>query len=172
MAQDGNPPVNLPFWARRPAPRAKRFYDLEVLPQYAQRGGHARASVIAALPVDEQHAIVTRLTVERVRAMARRKGKPDPIFVEAVLKPLPGGGFVVEDGPEVPLRPEWGGDTIEAALLEAKRAKLKDHLYIANLKLAQTAEKHRRKLEALGYTVTMGEAGVEIKSPAKAKRKA
>jgi hypothetical protein len=141
------------------------------LPQYAQRGGHARASVIAALPADEQRAIVTRLTVERVRAMARRKGKPEPIFVEARVKPLPGGGFIVEDGPEVPLRPEFGGDgrTFEDALREAKAAKPKDHVHIASLQLAIIAEKHRKRLEALGYTITMGEDGVKITPPAKAR---
>ena len=106
--------------------------------------------------------------------MARRKDKPEPIFVEAVLKPLPGGGFVVDDKPMAPLRPEWGGDgrTSADALREAKAAKPRDDVHIASLRLAIIAERHRRKLEALGYTVTMGEAGVEIKPPAKAKRKA
>jgi hypothetical protein len=171
MGQRGNPhrwrTLDPPLWARRPAPRQKRFYDLEVLPKYALRAAQAKAADFAAKSKDEQRAIVTRLTVERVRAMARRKGKPEPIITEVTVKPLPGGGCVGVEGTERPLRPEFGGDgrTLEDALRGAKSAKPKDYVHIASLQLAIIAEKHRKRLEALGYTIVMVEAGVEINRP-------
>jgi hypothetical protein len=112
MAQRGSPQwreIDPPFWARQPAPRTKRFYDLEVLPKQAQVAGLAWASDFARLPDDEQRAIVVRLTVTRIRACARRAGHPEPIITEVTLRP---DGTVVE-GSERPLREEWGGRTPE-----------------------------------------------------------
>ena len=45
-----------------------------------------------------------------MRAAARRKGYPPPIFSEVHVKPLQGGGFQVDIGePGRPLRESWGG---------------------------------------------------------------
>ena len=72
------------------------------------------------------------MTMATIRATARRYGKPEPIFSETIVKPLPGGGFVSVEGSERPLRPEWGGgpqperpivhDTLEL------RAKVAEHI--------------------------------------------
>jgi hypothetical protein len=64
-----------------------------------------------------------------------------------------------------PLREEYGGDgrTLQDALREAK-----DPVYRASLKLAQIAEKHKARLEALGYEIVVKGAGTSIKGRAKA----
>ena len=48
------------------------------------------------------------MVTARSRCAARRAGRPDPIWVEATVKPLEGGGYVLVD--TKPLRPEYGGD--------------------------------------------------------------
>jgi hypothetical protein len=58
---------------------------------------------------------------------------------------------------------------LEDALREAKAAKPKDHLYIANLKLALIAEKHRARLIKLGYEIVVEDP--EPEPVAKPKRK-
>ena len=71
------------------------------------------------------------------------------------MRALPGGGYVLNsDQPMVPLRPEYGGDgrTLEDTLREAK-----DPVYRASLKLAQIAEKHKARLEALGFEIVVGD---------------
>ena len=75
------------------------------------------------------------------------------------MRQLPGGGYIVDDKPMPPLRPEYGGDgrTLEDALGEAKAAKHPDHVHIASLQLAQIAEKHKARLEALGYEIVVEE---------------
>ena len=76
------------------------------------------------------------------------------------MRPLRGGGYVLDQSkPMPPLRPEYGGDgrTLEDALKEAKRAKNKDHVHIASLQLALIAEKHKARLEALGYEIVVEE---------------
>jgi hypothetical protein len=127
-----------------------RAYDLMRLPALAKAGGAAWASDFAALPAEEQRAIVTRMIAERSRCAARRAGRPDPLLYEATVKPLKGGGCELVS--TVPLRPEWGGDgrTLEDALREAK-----DPVYRASLKLAQVAERHKARLEALGFEVVV-----------------
>ena len=40
--------------------------------------------------------------------------------MEAKVKPLPGGGYVLSNKPMVPLRPEWGGDGRTPANAEAE----------------------------------------------------
>jgi hypothetical protein len=73
-----------------------------------------------------------------------------------------------------PLRPEFGGDgrTIEDALKEAKAVKPKDHVHIASLQLALVAEKHRKRLEALGYTIEPEGTGFRFVPPTQANKKA
>jgi hypothetical protein len=80
------------------------------LPAMAQRAGKAWASDFARLSNEEQRTIIVRAVVGAIRYQARKAGKPEPMIVEAVLKPLPGGGYEVDvEKPHRPLRPEWGG---------------------------------------------------------------
>ncbi len=95
---------------RRSLTRDKSYYALETLPTYARRGGNAWADDFARLSKHEQNVIVWRMVTQASRAAARRAGRPDPIWVEHTVKPLPGGGYVKAEGSEVPLRPEYGGD--------------------------------------------------------------
>lgn len=95
----------------RPCVYRKSFYALEVLPKYAKAGGLAWASDFAAKTKDEQNAIVWRMVAQAARANARRAGRPDPIFYEAAVKQLKGGGYGLDQSvPMVPLRKAWGGD--------------------------------------------------------------
>ena len=102
MDQLPTDPVKLPFWARRPAPRAKRFYDLEVLPKQAGTAGRFWAEDFARLSTQEQRTIIAKMTVGTLRYWARRMGYPEPIITETLIR---------DDGTteERPLRPEWGG---------------------------------------------------------------
>ena len=61
------------------------------------------------LTTHEQRAIVYRMvTRSSTVAAARRAGRPDPIWVEAIVKPLDGGGYELVS--TRPLRSEYGGD--------------------------------------------------------------
>jgi hypothetical protein len=147
-------------------PRPRRYdpprqYDLTVLPTLASSGGKARHEQVQRMSKEDQRALWTRVSVGTIRFNARRYGHPDPIFVEQPVKTLPGGGCVVDESkPAVALRREWGGDgrSYEDALKEAQQAKPRDNLYIANLRLAVIAEKHRKALKALGIEI-VGEPG-------------
>jgi hypothetical protein len=85
MGHQRLPDLDPPLWARRPAPRQRRFYDLEVLPTYARQGGALWADDFARLSAAERQTIITRLTVARSRYYARRAGRPEPIFCEVVV---------------------------------------------------------------------------------------
>jgi hypothetical protein len=55
--------------------------------------------------------------VGTIRYNARRYGHPEPVFVEAELKPLPGGGWELDvSKPYKPLRREWGGKQEDGAI--------------------------------------------------------
>jgi hypothetical protein len=157
----GNPLFGPGYNPRGPAPRPKRFYDLETLPAYARAGGAAWADDFARLPTHEQRAIVTRLTVERARYWARRKGYPEPIFCECDVKPSPGGGFVKVEGSERPLRAEYGGRTYEDALKAST-----DPVGQVSLRQAIVADKFRKKWEKLGVVFEEAEPPKPIKTSA------
>jgi hypothetical protein len=140
----------------QPRTHRKSAYALECLPLMAKDAGQASAAAFAAKPEAERRAIINRTIAGTFRHIARRRGEPDPVILEAEVKPLPdGNGFVIVDQPMPPLRRLHGGDgrTLEDALREAKAARPRDHLYIANLKLAKIAERHRQELIKLGYTI-------------------
>ena len=104
-----------------------REYDLTRLPAQARDASLAVADHFPRLPVHQQRIRILQAVVGGLRARARRAGHPEPIILEAKVKPLPGGGFVLDqDQPMVPLRPEYGGDgrTVEDARAE-ERAKAK-----------------------------------------------
>ena len=121
--------------------RRKSYYALETLPTYAKAGGAAWASDFAVKSTHEQRAIVYRMVTQRSRCAARRAGRPDPIWVEANLKPLEGGGYVLVS--TAPLRPEYGGDgrTYENTRQEQPRVNDTPELRLAVAKIkAQCAE--------------------------------
>jgi hypothetical protein len=92
-------------------------YDVVGLPLRAKAAGQAWGDTFARLSVHEQQRIIVRLTVERIRASARKAGKPEPMIVEAILKPLPGGGYELDvSKPYRPLRKEWGGRQEDGAI--------------------------------------------------------
>jgi len=77
----------------------------------AKAAGQAWADTFHRLSAEEQRAIILRAVTGTMRSNARRAGHPEPIILEANVKPLPGGGYVLDDSkPMVPLREEWGGD--------------------------------------------------------------
>jgi hypothetical protein len=167
MAHGGNPRIE----HKRPWP--KFTYARTILPTYASAGGKAHAEYFARLPEVERRRLCTLMAVGCARANARRYGHPEPVFVEANMKQLPGGGYVVDESkPMPPLRPELGGDgrTLADALHEAKRAQNKDHVHIASLRLAILAEKHRARLIKLGYEIAVD--GTITKPKRKAQRSA
>jgi hypothetical protein len=121
--------------------RCKSDYALETLPTYAKAGGAAWASDFAVKSTDEQRAIVYRMVTQRSRCAACRAGRPDPIWEEATVTPLKGGGYVKTSS--VPLRPEYGGDgrTYENTRHEPPRVNDTPELRLAVAKIkAQLAE--------------------------------
>jgi hypothetical protein len=164
MARYGNPRFYPPYR------RTPSEYALTRLPTLAKAGGAAWASNFAAKPEDEQRAIIMRITTAAMRANARKAGHPEPIILESEVKPLLDGGFAVDpSAPMPPLREEYGGDgrTLEDALREAK-----DPVHRASLQLALIAEKHKARLEKLGYQIVVVEEPAEREPTAKPKRKA
>jgi hypothetical protein len=130
----------------RPLILRKSYYALEVLPKHAKAGGLAWASDFAVKPAHEQRAIVYRMITERSRRAARRAGRPDPIWVEAIVKPLDGGGYVLVD--TKPLRSEYGGDgrTVENARDEEPRTQ-------DTIELRAAAERIAAQFKERGITI-------------------
>jgi hypothetical protein len=64
--------------------------------------------------------IVMLMLTATMRANARRAGHPEPIISEATVRPLPGGGYALAQGTNVPLREEWGGTERDAEAVAAK----------------------------------------------------
>ena len=128
---------------RRPLTLRKSYYACEVLPTYAKAAGLAWASDFAAKSKEEQRAIVYRMVTARSRCAARRAGRPDPIWVEATVKPLKGGGYVLVDTTK-PLRAAWGGDgrTLENTKNEQPRTQDTPELRyaVAKIKAAPALE--------------------------------
>jgi hypothetical protein len=107
MAHDLIHTFNIPRRRRYDPPRQ---YDLTVLPTLASAGGKARHKQVQAMSENEQRDLWTRVSVGATRANARRWGHPEPVFVEAELKPVEGGGYELDvSKPYKPLRKEWGG---------------------------------------------------------------
>ncbi len=84
--------------------------------------GLSLADAFHCLSKEEQRAIILRALAGSVRSNARRAGHPEPVILEAKVKPLPGGGYVLDQDSLKPLRAEYGGDgrTPADALAEAR----------------------------------------------------
>jgi hypothetical protein len=131
---------------RRALERRKSYYALEVLPSYGKRGGTMWADDFARLSKHEQRAIIYRMVTARSRCAARRAGRPDPIWVEATVKPLEGGGYVLVD--TKPLRPEYGGDGRTPENTRHEQPRVTD---TPQLRLA--VEKLKAKFAAMGIEI-------------------
>ena len=78
----------------RPRYSPPRQYDLTRLPAQAKAAGQAAADAFHRLPAHQQRKRILQAVVGTLRSNARRAGHPDPVILDAKLKPLPGGGYV------------------------------------------------------------------------------
>ena len=93
------------------------------------------------------------MVTARSRCAARRAGRPDPIWVEATVRPLDGGGYELVSTKS--LRPEWGGDGRTEADAEREAKQHPWHLNDrANWELWCAAEGIKRQLAEMGITIS------------------
>jgi hypothetical protein len=58
------------------------------------------------MPVAEQHKIIRRLTIASMIALAKKRGRPAPIFFDAEARPCEGGGYELVEGSMLPITQE------------------------------------------------------------------
>jgi hypothetical protein len=62
------------------------------------RGGERFRDRFRALSLQEQYEIIKKMVIARMRAQAKRRGMPPPIFHTCEVRPCEGGGYELVEG--------------------------------------------------------------------------